>query len=131
MNPPINIVAGAGAELGRAVVVTHVGSGYAVVAGDRREDRLTELPDGGHQEVADVPDPSVVKPLIERIGHGAGAPGVTEHILGAFVPTGQGPVGGHLRMGRRIINRFDCNLEGSVILSQLGVIGKLEAALEH
>jgi hypothetical protein len=29
------------------------------------------------------------------------------------------------------IKRFDCYPEGSVILTQLGVIGNLNAALEH
>jgi hypothetical protein len=29
------------------------------------------------------------------------------------------------------INRFDCYPEGSVMLTQLGVIGNLEAALQH
>jgi hypothetical protein len=29
------------------------------------------------------------------------------------------------------IKKFDCYPEGSVILTQLGIIGNLEAALEH
>ncbi len=40
MSSPIAIVAGAGGELGRAVVVSLVGSGYTVVALDRSQDKL-------------------------------------------------------------------------------------------
>ena len=65
MNPPIAIVAGAGGELGRAVVVNFVGSGYAVVAVDRNEDKLRELPDGVHREAVDATDPAAARPLID------------------------------------------------------------------
>jgi NAD(P)-dependent dehydrogenase (short-subunit alcohol dehydrogenase family) len=86
MNPPIAIVAGAGGELGRAVAVNLVGNGYAVVAVDRSEDKLSELPDGVHREEADATDPAVAKPLIDRIVHEVGVPDVLVNTLGAFSP---------------------------------------------
>jgi NAD(P)-dependent dehydrogenase (short-subunit alcohol dehydrogenase family) len=86
MSPPIAIVAGAGGELGRAVVLNLVGSGYAVVAVDRSEDKLGALPDGVHREVADVTNPAAATPLIDRIAREVGAPDVLVNTLGAFLP---------------------------------------------
>ena len=86
MNPPIAIVAGAGGELGRAVVVNFVGSGYTVVAVDRSEDKLGELPDGVHREVADATNPAAARPLIDRIASEVGAPDVLVNTLGVFLP---------------------------------------------
>jgi len=86
MNPPIAIVAGAGGELGRAVVVTLIASGYTVVAVDRSEVKLGDLPDGVHREVADASDPTAAKPLIDRIVLEVGAPDVLINTLGAFFP---------------------------------------------
>jgi NAD(P)-dependent dehydrogenase (short-subunit alcohol dehydrogenase family) len=86
MNPPIAIVAGAGGELGRAVVVNLVGSGYTVVAVDRSEDKLGELPDGVHREVADATNPAAATPLIDRIASEVGAPDVLVNTLGVFLP---------------------------------------------
>ena len=56
-----------GRELGGAVVVNLVGSGYTVVAVDRNEDNLGKLPDDVHREVVDAFDPAAAKPLIDRI----------------------------------------------------------------
>ena len=86
MNPPIAIVAGAGGELGRAVVVRLVTSGYAVVAVDRNRDKLGELPDGVRREVADATKPATVVPLIDRIVGEVGAPDVLVNTLGVFFP---------------------------------------------
>jgi NAD(P)-dependent dehydrogenase (short-subunit alcohol dehydrogenase family) len=86
MNPPIAIVAGAGGELGGAVVVNLVGSGYAVVAVDRNEDKLGELPDGVHREAVDATNPAAATPLIDRIVREVGAPDVLVNTLGAFLP---------------------------------------------
>jgi hypothetical protein len=44
----------------------HAG-GLTVVAVDRNEHALRELPDGVRREVADTTDPSVATPLIDRI----------------------------------------------------------------
>jgi NAD(P)-dependent dehydrogenase (short-subunit alcohol dehydrogenase family) len=86
MNPPIAIVAGAGGELGRAVVVNLVGSGYTVVAVDRSEDKLGELPDGVHREAVDATNPAAVRPLIDRIVREVGVPDVLVNTLGTFLP---------------------------------------------
>ena len=86
MSPPIAIVAGAGGELGRAVVASLVGSEYTVVALDRTEDKLDGLPDGVHRELADASDPAVAAPLIDRIVRDVGVPDVLVNTLGVFVP---------------------------------------------
>jgi len=84
--PPIVIVAGGGGELGRAVVVSLVGRGHAVVAVDRNEDKLGALPDGVHRELADATDATVVGPLIDRIVSDMGPPDILVNTLGAFFP---------------------------------------------
>jgi NAD(P)-dependent dehydrogenase (short-subunit alcohol dehydrogenase family) len=86
MNPPVAIVAGAGGELGRAVVVSLVSSGYDVVAVDRDKDKLGELPDGVRREVADATSSNVVAPLIDRIAGEVGPPDVLVNTLGVFIP---------------------------------------------
>jgi NAD(P)-dependent dehydrogenase (short-subunit alcohol dehydrogenase family) len=85
-SPPIVIVAGGGGELGRAVVVSLVGRGHAVVAVDRNEDKLGALPDGVHRELADATDATVVGPLIDRIVSDMGPPDILVNTLGAFFP---------------------------------------------
>jgi len=86
MSPPIAIVAGAGGELGRAVVVNLVASAYTVVAVDRNEDNLGKLPDDVHREVVDASDPAAAKPLIDRIVREVGVPDVLVNTLGVFIP---------------------------------------------
>jgi len=85
MSPPIAMVAGAGGELGRAVVVSLIDDGYAVVAVDRSEDKLGGLPDGVHREVADATSPAAVAPLVDRIARDIGAPDALVNTLGVFV----------------------------------------------
>jgi NAD(P)-dependent dehydrogenase (short-subunit alcohol dehydrogenase family) len=67
MNSRVAIVTGAGGALGRATSKTLADSGFTVVAVDREEHALRELPDGIRSEVADATDPAVPRPLIERI----------------------------------------------------------------
>jgi NAD(P)-dependent dehydrogenase (short-subunit alcohol dehydrogenase family) len=86
MSPPIAIVVGAGGGLGHAVVDSLVDSGYAVVAVDRNEDKLGELPDGVHREVADATDPASAELVIDRIAREVGVPDVLVNTLGAFIP---------------------------------------------
>jgi NAD(P)-dependent dehydrogenase (short-subunit alcohol dehydrogenase family) len=86
MSPPIAIVAGAGGELGRAVVVSLVGRGYTVVALDRSKDKLDGLPEGVHREPADATDPAVAAPLVDRIVRDLGLPDVLVNTLGVFIP---------------------------------------------
>jgi NAD(P)-dependent dehydrogenase (short-subunit alcohol dehydrogenase family) len=79
------MVVGAG-ELGRAIVVRLVDSGYTVVAVDRNEGNLDGLPDGVHREVADATDPSVPGPLVDRIVRDVGVPDALVNTLGVFLP---------------------------------------------
>lgn len=54
--------------------------------------------------------------------------------FGTLPPTGKkmnAPCADIFELADGKIKRFDCYPEGSVILTQLGVIGNLEAALEH
>ena len=57
MSAHVAIVAGAGGALGHALAATLAASGLTVVAVDRNEHPLRELPDGVRTEVADTTDP--------------------------------------------------------------------------
>jgi len=72
MSAKVAIVAGAGGALGRATAVTLAAGGLTVVAVDRNEHALRELPDGIHPEVADTTDPAAAKRLIDRIAGESG-----------------------------------------------------------
>jgi NAD(P)-dependent dehydrogenase (short-subunit alcohol dehydrogenase family) len=82
----VAIVAGGGGALGRAAAVTLAAGGLTVVAVDRSERGLGDLPDSVRAEVADPTDPAAVKSLIDRIAAQAGPPGVLVNTIGAFRP---------------------------------------------
>jgi NAD(P)-dependent dehydrogenase (short-subunit alcohol dehydrogenase family) len=84
MSTRIAVVAGAGSGLGQATAITLAAAGLTVVAVDRDEVKLKELPDGIHTEVADATDPSVAKPLLERIAAELGPPAVLVNTIGAY-----------------------------------------------
>ena len=86
MGAQVAIVAGAGGALGRATTATLAASGLTVVAVDRNERALRELPDGARPEVADTTDPTAVKGLIDRIVAEVGPPQALVNTIGAFVP---------------------------------------------
>jgi NAD(P)-dependent dehydrogenase (short-subunit alcohol dehydrogenase family) len=86
MGAQVAIVAGAGGALGRATAATLAASGLTVVAVDRNERALRELPDGARTEVADTTDPTAVKGLIDRIAGEVGPPDVLVNTLGTFRP---------------------------------------------
>ena len=86
MSSQVAIVAGAGGGLGQAITSTLAASGMTVVAVDRNERGLGELPDGVRREVADTTDPEVVRPLIDRIAAEVGSPGVLVNTIGTFRP---------------------------------------------
>jgi NAD(P)-dependent dehydrogenase (short-subunit alcohol dehydrogenase family) len=86
MGAQVAIVAGAGGALGRATTATLAASGLTVVAVDRTERALRELPDGARPEVADTTDPTTVKGLIDRIAGEVGPPDVLVNTLGTFRP---------------------------------------------
>ena len=86
MNAKVAIVAGAGGPLGHATAVTLAAGGLTVVAVDRDEHGLGDLPDDIRREVADAADPAVATRLIDRIAGEVGPPGVLVNAIGAFRP---------------------------------------------
>lgn len=84
MNAKVAIVAGAGGALGHATTLTLAASGLTVVAVDRNEHALRDLPDGVSREVADTTEPAVAAPLIDRIADEVGPPDVLVNTLGVF-----------------------------------------------
>jgi NAD(P)-dependent dehydrogenase (short-subunit alcohol dehydrogenase family) len=57
MSARVAIVAGGGGELGRATAMALAAGGLTVVAVDRNERGLRDLPSGVRREVADTTDP--------------------------------------------------------------------------
>jgi NAD(P)-dependent dehydrogenase (short-subunit alcohol dehydrogenase family) len=86
MSAHVAIVAGAGGALGHATAAVLAASGLTVVAVDRNEHGLRELPGGVRPEVADTTDPAAVKSLIDRIAGEAGPPDVLVNTIGTFRP---------------------------------------------
>jgi NAD(P)-dependent dehydrogenase (short-subunit alcohol dehydrogenase family) len=86
MSAKVAIVAGAGGALGQATAVALSAGGLAVVAVDRNERGLGDLPDDIHREVADATDPAVATRLVDRIAGQAGPPDVLVNTIGAFRP---------------------------------------------
>jgi len=86
MSAKLAIVAGAGGGLGRATTMTLAAAGLTVVAVDRNEGGLGDLPEGIRREVADATDPAVATRLIDRIAGEVGPPGVLVNTIGAFRP---------------------------------------------
>jgi NAD(P)-dependent dehydrogenase (short-subunit alcohol dehydrogenase family) len=82
----VAIVAGAGGGLGRATAVTLAAGGLTVVAVDRSERGLGDLPDDIRREVADATDPAAAARLIDRIAGEVGPPDVLVNTIGAFRP---------------------------------------------
>jgi NAD(P)-dependent dehydrogenase (short-subunit alcohol dehydrogenase family) len=112
MNTRVAIVTGAGGALGRATSKA-VGSGFTVVAVDRKEQALRELPDGIRLEVADATDPAVPRPLVDRIAGMVGPPEVLVNTIGAF------EVGDALAATPETLSRMlDVNLGAALWLSQ-------------
>ena len=86
MGAHVAIVAGAGGALGHATTAALAASGLTVVAVDRNERALRELPDGARAEVADTTDPAAAKSLIDRIAGEVGPPDVLVNTIGTFRP---------------------------------------------
>ena len=84
MKARIAIVAGAGSGLGHTTAVALHEAGLTVVAVDRSEAGLKELPDGIHREVADATDPAVPGPLVDHVVAEIGAPDVLVNTIGAY-----------------------------------------------
>ena len=86
MSAKVAIVAGAGGALGHAATATLAASGLTVVAVDRNERGLRDLPGSVRPEVADTTDPAAVNSLIDRIAGEVGPPDVLVNTIGAFRP---------------------------------------------
>jgi NAD(P)-dependent dehydrogenase (short-subunit alcohol dehydrogenase family) len=84
MNADVAVVTGAGGELGRATGMALSAAGFSVVAVDRNEKGLRELPGSIRSEVADTTDPAVPAELIARIAREIGPPAVLVNTIGAF-----------------------------------------------
>ena len=84
MSAKMAIVVGAGGALGRATAVALAAGGLEVVAVDRNERGLGDLPDDIRREVADAIDPAAAKGLIDRIAAEVGPPDVLVNTIGAF-----------------------------------------------
>jgi NAD(P)-dependent dehydrogenase (short-subunit alcohol dehydrogenase family) len=82
----VAVVAGGGGGLGQAMTATLAAGGFKVVAVDRNEQTLKELPDSVHREMADTTDPAVAKGLIDRIAAEVGPPHVLVNTIGTFRP---------------------------------------------
>lgn len=86
MSAKIAVVAGAGRGLGQATAVRLAAAGLTVVAVDRDEVALKELPEGIRQEVADATDPAVAKPLVDRLVSEVGIPDILVNTIGTYAP---------------------------------------------
>ena len=84
MDVQVAIVAGAGGPLGRETALALAAGGRTVVAVDRNERGLDELPGSIRREVADTTDPEVAAKLIDKIAAEAGPPAVLVNTIGAF-----------------------------------------------
>src|SRR5580693_8516358 len=85
MSAKVAVVVGAGA-LGRATAMTLAAGGLTVVAVDRSERALGDLPEDIRREVADATDPAAATRLIDRIADEVGPPDVLVNTIGAFRP---------------------------------------------
>ena len=80
----VAVVAGAGGALGHATSAALAAGGFTVVAVDRNEHAMSDLPGAVRREVADPSDPGAVTRLIDRIAAEAGPPGVLVNTVGTF-----------------------------------------------
>jgi NAD(P)-dependent dehydrogenase (short-subunit alcohol dehydrogenase family) len=84
MSAKVAVVVGAGGGLGRATALALAAGGLTVVAVDRNERGLGDLPDDIRREVADATDPAAATRLIDRIAAEVGPPDVLVNTIGAF-----------------------------------------------
>jgi NAD(P)-dependent dehydrogenase (short-subunit alcohol dehydrogenase family) len=113
MNARVAVVAGAGGPLGRATSMALVIAGFTVVAVDRNEAALHNLPDSILSEAADATDPAVPARLVDRIASEVGPPEVLVNTIGAF-ELGDALAATPDTLGRMI----DVNLGAALWLSQ-------------
>jgi len=113
MSTRIAIVAGAGSGLGQATALRLHRDGVTVVAVDRSEAGLKELPDGIRTEVADATDPTVSRLLVDRVVTTVGPPDILVNTIGAY------ELGEALTVTPEALRRMlDVNLGPALWLSQ-------------
>jgi NAD(P)-dependent dehydrogenase (short-subunit alcohol dehydrogenase family) len=86
MTAKVAVVAGAGGPLGHATAAALLEGGLTVVAVDRNEQELRDLPGSVRREVADPSDPAAAKSVIDAIVSQAGPPDVLVNTIGVFSP---------------------------------------------
>src|SRR5216684_4435556 len=86
MSATVAIVAGGGGPLGHETAVALAADGLTVVAVDRSESALSDLPEDIRREVADATGPAEAARLIDRIAGEVGSPDVLVNTIGAFRP---------------------------------------------
>ncbi len=87
MSAKIAIVTGsADGSLGRATAVALADRGLTVVAIDRNEQALSELPDSIRREAGDATSAATAKSLVDRIAANVGPPDVLVNTIGTFQP---------------------------------------------
>lgn len=84
MSAKVAVVAGAGGVLGKATTAALAAVGLTVVAVDRNEHGMRELPGSVRREVADTTDPAAAQGVIDRIAVEVGPPDVLVNTIGAF-----------------------------------------------
>jgi NAD(P)-dependent dehydrogenase (short-subunit alcohol dehydrogenase family) len=84
MSAKVAMVAGGGGSLGRATAVNLAARGLTVVAVDRNEQALGQLPDNIVREVSDTTDPNAARSLVDRIAAQVGPPGILVNTIGTF-----------------------------------------------
>ncbi len=113
MSTPTAIVVGAGTGLGQAVALNLHRAGLTVVAVDRSEGGLQQLPDEIHREVADATDPAIPGPLVDRIAAEVGPPDILVNTIGTF------ELGDALTVTPQILRHLmDVNLGAALWLTQ-------------
>jgi NAD(P)-dependent dehydrogenase (short-subunit alcohol dehydrogenase family) len=80
----VAVVVGAGGGVGRATALKFAARGLRVVAVDRNETGMKELPRGIDPEVVDATDPTTIAPMMERIVLKTGGIDVLVNTLGAY-----------------------------------------------
>jgi NAD(P)-dependent dehydrogenase (short-subunit alcohol dehydrogenase family) len=109
----VAIVTGGGGPIGRATATALAASGLTVVAVDRSDKGLHDLPDGVRGQVADTANPDVTADVVDRIAAEVGPPDVLVNTIGVF---GQGDVLSTTHEQLRLM--LDVNLAPALWLSQ-------------
>jgi NADP-dependent 3-hydroxy acid dehydrogenase YdfG len=80
----VAIVTGGGGSVGRATADALAARGLTVVAVDRNDQSLSELPTTIVRETADPTDPASAKSVIDRIATEVGPPDILVNTIGTF-----------------------------------------------